>query len=277
MPMYTPNAGPILPEEVSALVVQPVTRESVAMQTATVVTTGSHTFRIPRVTEDPTAAWVAEGAEITPDDMTLDEIDVTPSKVAGLTIISRELADDSDPAANNVVGDGLARDIARKVDAAFFGALASPAPSGLGALAGTTPVAAGVAFANLDPFAEAMSEAEQLGATLTAFVANPADALALAQLKDATGSNRPLLGVDPTQPTRRTIFGVPLYVSADVTAGTVWGYDRDKVWIVLRDDAKIEVDRSVFFTSDRVAIKATMRVGFAFTQPATVVEITTGA
>jgi HK97 family phage major capsid protein len=273
--MYTANGGPILPEEVSALVVQPVTSASVATQTATVVMTGSHTFRIPRVTEDPTAAWVAEGAEITPDDMTLDEIDVTPSKVAGLTIISRELADDSDPAANNVVGDGLARDIARKVDAAFFGALASPAPSGLGALTGTTAVAAGTAFTNLDPFAEAMSEAEQLGATLTAFVANPADALTLAQLKDASGSNRPLLGVDPTQPTRRTIFGVPLYVSPDVTAGTVWGYDRAKVWVVMRDDAKIEVDRSVYFTSDRVAIKATMRVGFAFPHPATVVEITT--
>jgi len=274
--MYTANGGPILPDEVSTLVVQPVTSASVATQTATVVMTGSHTFRIPRVTEDPTAAWVAEGAEITPDDMTLDEIEVTPAKVAGLTIISRELADDSDPSAHTVIGEGLARDIARKVDAAFFGALAAPAPSGLGALAGTTPVAAGTAFADLDPFAEAMSEAEQLGATLTAFVANPADALTLAQLKDATGSNRPLLGVDPSQPTRRTIFGVPLYVSPDVTAGTVWGYDRSKVWVVMRDDAKIEVDRSVFFTSDRVAIKATMRVGFAFPHPATVVEITTG-
>src|SRR5690606_2959055 len=213
VPMYTANGGPILPDEVSTLVVQPVTSASVATQTATVVMTGSHTFRIPRVTEAPTAAWVAEGAEITPDDMTLDEVEVTPAKVAGLTIISRELADDSDPSAHTVIGEGLARDIARKVDAAFFGALAAPAPSGLGALAGTTPVAAGTAFADLDPFAEAMSEAEQLGATLTAFVANPADALTLAQLKDATGSNRPLLGVDPSQPTRRTIFGVPLYVS----------------------------------------------------------------
>lgn len=274
--MYTPNAGPILPDEVSALVVQPVISAAVATQTATVVTTGSHTFRIPRVLDDPAAQWVAEGQEITPDDMTLDEIDVTPSKVAGLTVISRELADDSDPAANNVVGDGLARDIARKVDAAFFGALAAPAPSGLAALTGTTTVAAGTAFEDLDPFAAAMSEAEQRGATLTAFVASPTDALTLAQLKDATGSNRPLLGTDPTQPTRRTVFGVPLYVSPDVTPGTVWGYDRSKVWVVMRDDAKIEVDRSVFFTSDRVAIKATMRVGFAFPHPATVVEITTG-
>jgi hypothetical protein len=42
---------------------------------------------------------VAEGAEITPSDPKLPELTVTPAKVAGLTIISRELADDSSPAA----------------------------------------------------------------------------------------------------------------------------------------------------------------------------------
>lgn len=34
--------------------------------------------------------------------------------------VSRELADDSNPAAANVVGQGLARDIARRVDRAFY-------------------------------------------------------------------------------------------------------------------------------------------------------------
>ncbi|MEJ7742083.1 MAG: phage major capsid protein [Nocardioidaceae bacterium] len=68
------------------------------------------------MTADPTAAWVAEGDEIPISDPTLAELTVTPAKVAGLTIVSRELADDSDPAAAYVVGAGLARDIARRVD-----------------------------------------------------------------------------------------------------------------------------------------------------------------
>jgi HK97 family phage major capsid protein len=68
---------------------------------------------------------VAEGAEITPSDPTLQELVVTPPKVAGLTIVSREMADDSDPAAAQVVGDGLARDIARRIDQAAFAGLAS--------------------------------------------------------------------------------------------------------------------------------------------------------
>jgi hypothetical protein len=49
---------------------------------------------------------------------------VTPPKVAGLTIISRELADDSKTAAQ-VVGGGLARHIARRIDQAAFAGLAA--------------------------------------------------------------------------------------------------------------------------------------------------------
>ncbi len=91
---------------------------------------------MPLVTADPTAAWVAEGADIPLSDSTRSEITVVPRKVAGLTVVSREPANNSSPAAANVVGDGLARDIPRRVDAAWFGALVAPAPSGLGALSG---------------------------------------------------------------------------------------------------------------------------------------------
>lgn len=262
-----------LPEEIGRLIVQPVQAMSVAFQTTSTVSISGEQFRIPIVTEDPTAAWTAEGAEITPDDATLDEIAVKPSKVAGLTIISRELADDSSPAAAQVVGQGLARDIAKRVDQAFFGDLAAPAPAGLGSLTGVVEVDAGAAWANADPFAAAISLAEQEGATLTAFVANPDDALALAQLKEGTGSNKPLLQPDPTMPTRRTVQGVPLYVSPAVTAGGVWGYDRQFVATVLREGTRLDIDRSAYFSSDRVGIRATMRVGFGFPHEASIIKV----
>ena len=72
---------------------------------------------MPRVTADPAAAWTAEGAEIAVTDATLDEIVVTPKKLAGLVVVSNELASDSSPAALGVVGDGLVRDLRRKIDA----------------------------------------------------------------------------------------------------------------------------------------------------------------
>jgi HK97 family phage major capsid protein len=276
MTMTRANGAVILtPAQVAELLVQPVGAESVAMQVATVVNTSSSVYRIPMVTADPQAAWVSEGDEIAPSDAVLSEEDVHPSKVAGLTIVTRELAEDSSPEAAATVGQGLARDIARKVDAAFFGNLASPAPAGLGSLAvsagNVQAVAAGTAFTSLDPFAEAQSKAENVGATLTSFVANPVDALALATLKVSTGSNQTLLGG------QRAINGVQLLVSPSVAAGTIWGIPQDRAVVVVREDAEITTDTSVFFTSDRVAVRAICRIGFGFPHLAGLIKITKGA
>ncbi len=277
MPFYTSTTGAraILPDEHGPLVVQPALKASVAAQVSTIAMTGANRYRIPIVATDPSAAWVAEGAEITPSDPVLEELVVQPPKVAGLTVVSREMADDSDPAAAQVVGLGLARDIARRMDEAFFGSLAAPAPSGLGALSGVQSYVNAGAFGNLDFAAQAISKAENVGATVTAFVTSPVVALSLATIKQATGSNQPVLGIDATSATSRVILGVPLYVSQYVAANTLWALDRSRVWVVVREDAKVEADRSVFFTSDRVAVKATMRVGYGFVHPQSVVKVST--
>lgn len=274
MSMYSSDGAPITPEQVGQLVVQPVMAASVAAQVSTVVNISAHDYRIPLVTDDPAAAWTAEGSEITPDDATLDELTVTPSKVAGLTIISRELAEDSSPAAQQVVGDGLARDIARKVDAAYFGNTTTNGPSGLGSLTTSTVVAD---WTNTDPFAEAISTAEGEGGSVSFFVASAADALVLAKVKKATGSNEPLLGSSATEPGQRRILGVPLVVSAQLTAGTIWGIDARYVQLVVRDNTRLEVDKSAYFSSDRVGVKATMRVGLGFTHPLALVKMTEAA
>lgn len=183
--------------------------QSVAAQVATVVPTNATRTHIPLVTADPSAAWVAEGAEIAASDPTLDDAIVTPAKIAGLTIITNEFAADTSPAAAGIVGDGLSRDIARKIDSAFFGSKgASPVqPAGLEHLVGVSAVDADADWANLDPFAAALANAERVGLAVDSFVANPADALILATLKESTTSQRPLLTSDPTQPSKRLIQG----------------------------------------------------------------------
>lgn len=146
-------------------------------------------------------------------------------------------------------------------------------PEGLEDLTGVTDVDAGAAWANLDPFAEAMSNAEGLGLDINTFVANPADALILAQLKEATGSNKPLLGSDPTNSTERTLQGVTLLTSPGVTSGTIWGLPKARLFVVRRKTVDLQVDRSAYFTSDRTAVRATMRVGFAFPHEAAVQKV----
>lgn len=279
MSLYTttPGVSAISPDQIEQLIVLPVQAQSIAIQASTLITTGATETRIPRVTADPTAAWTAEGAEIGTSDPKVDDVVVTPKKLAGLTILSNETVADTNPAAAAIVGEGLTRDIARKLDAAFFGSnkgAESVQPEGLEDVVGVSAVTAPTAWEDADPFAEAIANAEGLGLLVDTFVANPADALALAQLKESTGSNKPLLGSDPTNPTRRSLQGVPLLVSPSVKAGTVWGLPRLRSVVVRRTDVDLQVDRSAYFTSDRTAIRATMRVGFAFPHPEAVQKIT---
>lgn len=275
----TATVSGLLPSDYGQLLIEPLERDSIAFNPAvsTVISTSSVEFRMPIVTEDAGAAWLTEGEDITPDDATFDEAVVIPAKVGGLSKISRELADDSTPAAAQIVGDSIARSIAVQVDSAFAGDLAAPAPSGLEAVVGVSTVDAGAAWSSIDAFAEALSKAEAAGATVTAFITSPEVALELAKLKTATGSNQPLLGTDATNGTQRQILGVPVIVSAAVSADTVWAVDASRIVTVLRDDVRIERSTDAFFASDTVGIKATARVGFVFASPASIVKITVTA
>ena len=164
--------------------------------------------------------------------------------------MSNELASDSSPAAFGVVGDGLVRDLRRKIDSAYFGNTVTNGPSGLGSLTTSTATNGGT-WATLDSFEAAKSAAETLHTQITAFVAAPATALALSTIKEfgTAGSNKPLLQADPTQPSARSISGVPLYVSPAVGADLVWAIPQQHSLFVIRQDASVVTDSSVYFTS----------------------------
>ena len=132
--------------------------------------------------------------------------------------------EDSDPSALEVVGSGLVRDLQLRLDAAYFGNTTSNGPNELGHLTGVTTVAGGT-ITDLDAFVVALSEAEQIGAQLTAFVTHPDTVLSLSTLKIQADNVQPLLSVDPTSPTRRSVFGVPLYTRHQPSAPTsCWVY-----------------------------------------------------
>ncbi|MGI3782287.1 MAG: phage major capsid protein [Janthinobacterium lividum] len=277
------TAAILTPEQVGALVVQPLIEQSTALQAATVVPVDNSSLRVPVVTADPTAAWTAEGAEITPSDGTVAEVDITFSALKGLTIITSELAEDSSPAAAQVVGDGLVRDLRRQVDLAFFSA-ATTAPANTPAGLGTLPVTggnkinvlAGGTITTLDAFSDAVLNAESFyvnPADLT-FVAAPATLGALLKLKEATGSARPLIAPDVTQPSRRTVGGVPIVSSPAVAAGVVWCIPRPRVIVGMRKDAELKIDASAYFSSDRVGIRVVLRLGWGFVHNAAITKIT---
>jgi hypothetical protein len=51
------------------------------------------------------------------------------------------------------------------------------------------------------------------------------------------------------------------------------GLTAERVVTAVRRDAEVRADRSVFFTSDRVAVRATCRVGFGFPRTAAPIRI----
>jgi len=273
----TVTAAAILtPEQVQSLVVEPVTRKSIAFQVSTPVPTQSKEVRFPILTADPDSGWVAEGDEIGVEDAEFDELEVTPKKVAAISVISSELAVDSTPEAQEVIGDSLVRSLTAKIDSAFFGNTVTNGPSGLGSLTNRQLVLAGVSPSNTDAFLEAISLAENVDANVDAWVTDPATALALAKLKKGSASNEPLLSTDAASPTGKTIAGVPVFTSPYVPtspARRVWGIAKAKSFAVLRKDTTVDIDKSVFFTSDRVAVRAIARVAFAFPHQQALVEV----
>jgi HK97 family phage major capsid protein len=278
--MTTVNASSILsPAQVAELIIKPLLAESIAGRVLTPRPIATHDFRIPVVSADPSASWVAEGQEIAVSDPDIDEIEVTPSKLAALTIISQELADDSNPAAQEVIGAGILRDLSRKTDQALFTATTTNGPGGLPGLSGISTVSAGSAYANVDAFSDALYTAAAYNGAITAWVTNPATAMALAKVKESTGSNKPLLGPDPATPGQRQILGVPLLTSPYVTTtnSPVWAIPQAQTFFVVRETAEVEADRSVFFTSHRVAIRAIVRAGFGFPNPPAIVKISTSS
>lgn len=266
-----------LPDDFGTLLIATASKQSVALQVTNVINTRSNEFRIPLITGEASSNWYAENADITLSDPTAGEEVIRPRKTAGLTKISREAADDSSPAAAQVIGSSLARSIATGIDAALFGTASGTGvpPKGLGAFADSavTLIEAPTAWANVDPFIEAIFQIEALNASLTAFIANPADAEELAKLKKLSGSNEPLLAPDATSPTTRRLAGLPLYTSAAVPAGTIYGLDSSRVFTVIREDVTVEADRSVYFGSDSVAVRGIARVGFGYPHAKSIARI----
>jgi len=258
------------PEDYGKLVDTEVNDKSVAFQAATVVNTSKHQVRFPVLVSDPATGWYQENTPITLVDPETDEIVVVPAKVAGLTQVSNEAVEDTDPAVAAMIGKALARDIGKKVDAAFFGNTVTNGPSGLLSVAGVQVVDTGAGWTTLDYVHDAKSQAMAQGAELTHIVLAPDVALALSKAKTATGSNQGLL---ETVDDGIKLAGLIALVSPAVTAGNAWALDSSQVMTVRRKGTTVTTSTDAAFGSDATQIRAVSRVGFGFANPAGIVRL----
>lgn len=263
----TTTAGAFTPEDFGGLVDLAVKARSVAARTATPFGTERDKVTLPKWTGDPAVGWFKELATIPLTDGATEEVSVPIFKTAGLTLLSNELRDDSDPSVGELAGAGLANQIARAVDAAFLGNTAANTPSGLLSVAYTS-VDTGAALSNLDPFVSARYASEANGSKINAWIVSPTVAESLSKLKVQSGSNQTLIqfvedGI--------TVAGLPVVVSDQVDNATLfWGIPQDHVVLVTRKGTAVEQFPAV--DKDGTYVRAVARYGIGFLNPAGIVR-----
>jgi HK97 family phage major capsid protein len=264
----TDQAQSWLPQDFGAMLDLVVQAKSVAALASTLFSTERQKVAFPLWVADPAVGWYGELDEISLTDGDTDEVTVTPSKTAGLTLLSNELADDSDPAIADQVASALANQIAKAIDASFFANTTTKGPNGLLSLS-STAVDTGASLTNLDSFIAGRYAAEAHGAKLTHWLMDPTTAETLSKLKTQSGSNQPLLefvedGI--------TVAGLPVLTSTDVDAATfAWGVDKSQLRYVLRRGTTVERFPSV--TNDGQYVRAISRIGLGFLNPAGVIRL----
>jgi HK97 family phage major capsid protein len=94
------------------------------------------TFNVPRVTTGALAAVKTEGSAVQVGSAVTDYLSFSVNTVAGLQDISRELLDRSDPATDQVLGQDLSADYAKKLDTQLL----NQTTNGITLLTGTNAV-----------------------------------------------------------------------------------------------------------------------------------------
>lgn len=271
-----PSGVALTPEQRAELIVFPLERDSLALRTTRTMATGRDSLQIPMLTEDVPVDFISEGQELPQGEPVVNEATLTPRKIAALTIISSELAEDSEPAAVELIGQSIARSIRLKLDQAFLLAAAGGLPSP-GVLTGDNFTDGGTLGDNLDAISDAITSVEAAGGRADVITMGPATWGRLSKLKVlATDSNQPLLGVGESgvnQAQQRTLFGVPVFVDYSVAAEVVAVWDSSAVATAMRRDVKVESDTSRYFDSDSVAVRATLRADWKVLDPARVVRL----
>lgn len=120
---------------------------------------------------------------------------------------------------------------------------------------------------------KARTTMEQVSETPTAWLFNPADLEAIDLLR-ADGATGEFL-VGGTSPAGSNIFGnLPLVASPRVTAGTAWLGDWRQVRLVVREEMRLDADRSGDrFTRNEVVLRAEGRYGLAWLRPSSFAEV----
>lgn len=281
----------LAPYEEAAFIFDRLAAQAVILAAgASLITTELVSLRIPRITGDVTSQWLAEATAITPADPAGDFILSTPRKLTALTAVSNELVTDSTPEALDVIGANIARSMALRFDlSGFEGTGTAPEIRGLRNVAGIGSGsfgANGATPANLDLIADAIGTINTANGEPTAIFMHPRTWQTFSKVKEVSGSTKPVLVtgmVGPTGRIERSIYGVPVYLSSQmsiaetqgssVDCSSIYVAQMDQIVVVQRREIEVEMSTDVRFNSDETLIRAIGRFDVVHPNPGAIVRI----
>jgi len=142
----------IVPAEYIAQIIELLRAESVVVASGATILSGlvGSPVQIPKQTGGATGYWVGENIAITPSDLTLGQLTMTPKKVGALVKLSNTLVKLSNPSAEALVRSDIATAIALQIDLkALRGSGSSNQPSGVNIATDLNTVAIGTNGGNL--------------------------------------------------------------------------------------------------------------------------------
>ena len=155
MSVSTANATELTQEQVAKILVQPLAEKSVFLAAGPRIFDTAGPLRIPKAGGPVDPDWTGENELITEKDVAFDEIQLLPSTMKSLKVITRysnELARQSVVALDQAIKDRLVNGVADKLDAQLLSAGGDgvTTPKGLFAYSGIQTLAVGGALTGVD-------------------------------------------------------------------------------------------------------------------------------
>ena len=270
--------GAVVPEEMSQAIIDLREEYGVARRICRVVPMGSDTLVVPRRTGGVTAYYVGENATITASDKTWDAVTLVARKLACLTKMSTEYADDAVIDVADDLAQEMALAFATKEDSALIDGDGTATHGGIRGLRaaiidGTHTASVVDAASGVDTMAEVtQAELDGMIGTLPQFADSGAVWLcskyAKAQIFDslaaaAGGNTMTMMGGSPqfsylgypieisqAMPGSGTINNVIMIFLGNFRQGVILGDRRG--FTIMRDDSR-------YMELDQIAIRATER------------------
>lgn len=227
---------------------------------------------IPRETDSPAVAWVAENAAITADDANFDAVTLSPKHAGALAEWSRNMLMQASPDVEALHREMMARNLALAIDRAAIKGGGSNEPTGVLATSGIQTVTSPTSLFAAVASAVAKADVENVGASralLTTPEVRKIAALAL------DGQGRPL-GVEAVFHNVRSVFSnqVPKTLGAGTEHGMIYG-DWTELLIGIWSEIDILVNpfESTAYSKGNVQIRAMATVDCAVRNPKAFVDI----